>query len=180
MLVLASGSPQRRAILAQLGVAFTVQPADVEEATGGDPGRLVEHNAVLKARAVPGECVLGADTAVALAGAVYGKPADEAQARSFLEALSGREHCVWSGLALIERGRARTAVDCATVTFRDLSREDIDWYLATGEWRDRAGGYAIQGAGMALVERMEGDHSCVVGLPVAVLMRLAPELVRGG
>jgi len=157
-------------------VEFTVQPAEVAEVADGDPGALVERNALLKARAVSGERVLGSDTAVSLEGEVLGKPADEAQARSFLERLSGTVHGVWSAVALIEDGRERTAVDCTEVTFRALSAPDIDWYARTGEWRDRAGGYAIQGRGAALVERIEGDYTCVVGLPVAALIGLAPDL----
>ena len=176
MLVLASASPQRAAILTQLGVDFTIQAADVDEAADGDPGELVEHNALLKARAVPGERVLGSDTAVAVDDEVLGKPADQAQARAFLERLSGARHAVWSGVALVEGERERTAVDCTEVTFRALDDGEIDWYLATGEWRERAGGYAIQGRGAALVERIEGDYTCVVGLPVAALLGLAPEL----
>lgn len=179
-LVLASASPQRRAILEQLGVEFSVQVADIRERTDGDPGELVEHNAVLKARAVEGERVLGSDTAVAVDDDVMGKPTDEAEARYFLERLSGREHAVWSAVALKQGGEVATAVDCAVVRFRTLENADIDWYLATGEWRGRAGGYAIQGRGATLVARIEGDFNCVVGLPVAALVKLAPELISSG
>lgn len=156
---------------------FTVHVADVEERRGGDPERLVVDNALLKARAVSGSRVLGADTSVAVDGDVLGKPAGEAEARAFLERLSGREHVVWSGIALTEEGTQQTAVASARVRFRDLDRRDVDWYLSTGEWRDRAGGYAIQGRGAALVEAIQGDYNCVVGLPVAALVRLAPSLV---
>jgi len=178
--VLASASPQRRRILEQLGVTFTVAPADVEERCGGDPAELVEHNAVLKACSVSGERVLGSDTAVAIDGDVLGKPADAAEARRFLERLSGREHTVWSAIALVERGEVCSAVDHTTVRFRLLTPADFDAYLAGGEWEGRAGAYAIQGRGAALVERIEGDYNCVVGLPVAALVRLAPELLLGG
>ena len=150
--------------------------AEVDEVTGGDPGELVEQNALLKARAVPGERVLGSDTTVSLDGAVLGKPTDEAGARAFLERLSGAVHSVWSAVALIEAGTERTAVDCTEVTLRALTGAEIDAYVATGEWRGRAGGYAIQGRGAALVERIEGDYNCVVGLPVAALIGLAPDL----
>ncbi|MGI8749727.1 MAG: Maf family protein [Thermoleophilaceae bacterium] len=177
ILVLASASPQRRAILEQLGVEFTVRAADVEERRHGDPERLVFDNALLKARAVRGSRVLGADTAVAVDGDVLGKPAGEVEARAFIERLSGREHLVWSGVALTEEGTERTAVDSARVRFRHLGKGDVDWYLSTGEWRGRAGGYAIQGRGGALVEAIEGDYNCVVGLPVAALVRLAPSLI---
>jgi septum formation protein len=158
-------------------VAFTVTPAEVDERAGGDPGALVEHNALLKARAVPGGLVLGADTAVAVDGDVLGKPAGRDQARAYLERLSGREHAVWSGVALVGGSGERTAVDHAQVRFRTLSPARIEAYLDTGEWEGRAGGYAIQGRGAALVEGITGDYNCVVGLPVAALARIAPELV---
>ena len=121
--------------------------------------------------------VLGVDTVV-VAGddEILGKPGSEEEARASLERLRGREHEVWSGLALIEPGRERTASAVTLVTFRWLEVADIDAYVATGEWRGRAGGYAIQERGAALVERIEGDYLNVVGLPVAELMRLAPEL----
>lgn len=177
MLVLASRSPQRRAILEQLGVQFTVEVADVEERGEGDPRDLVTANALLKARAARGELVLGADTVVVLDGAVLGKPRDEAQARSFLEALSGQEHQVWSGLVVIDRGVERSAAAVTRVRFRELAESEVAWYLESGEWRSRAGGYAIQARGAALVEEIHGDFWTVVGLPVAELMRLCPSLV---
>ena len=179
MLTLASRSPQRRAILEQLGVQFEVVPADVEEVTRGDPRAVVVENALRKARAVPGERVLGVDTEVVLDGHVYGKPADQQEAETFLRRLSGRTHEVWSGIAVCgPTGAERTGNACTRVRFRLLEQADIDSYLATGEWRERAGGYAIQGRGAALVEGIEGDYWNVVGLPVAELIRLAPELVR--
>lgn len=177
--MLASASTQRSAILEQLGVKFTVVPANVDELEDGDPPELVEHNALLKARAVPGARVLGSDTAVAVDRDVLGKPSDEAQARAFLHRLAGREHCVWSAVALIDAAGERTAVAHTAVRFRPLGGEILDWYVGTGEWRGRAGGYAIQGRGAALVERVEGDYTCVVGLPVAALIDMAPELIEG-
>jgi septum formation protein len=163
--------------LRQLGVEFDVVPAGVEEVAEGDPAQLVVENARRKARAVEGELVLGADTAVVLDGRVYGKPRDEAQAREFLRALSGREHEVLSGIALRDAGGERTGVARTAVRFRELGPRELAWYLATGEWRGRAGGYAIQGRGAALVERIEGDYLNVVGLPVGELLRLAPDLL---
>jgi nucleoside triphosphate pyrophosphatase len=172
--ILASGSPRRRAILEQLGIAFEVVVPEVEELTHGDPRALVLENARRKAAAVTGELVLGADTTVALDGAILGKPRDEDEARSFLTSLSGRDHEVWSGIALNDRAAAvRTAV-----TFRDIAGL-IDWYLATGEWEGKAGAYAIQGRGAALVERIEGDYSNVVGLPIPALLKLMPDLLQG-
>ena len=134
-------------------------------------------NARLKARAVGGGFVLGVDTVVALDDVVYGKPADPAQARTTLRALSAREHTVFSGVCLIADGEERTAVAATRVRFRALSDALLDWYVASEEWRERAGGYAIQGRGAALVAAIDGDYSNVVGLPVATLMTLAPELL---
>ena len=177
-LVLASRSPQRRAILEQLGIDFSVSPADVEEETHGEPRALVVENALRKARAVEGERVLGADTVVVLDGQVFGKPADGGEAETFLRRLSGRTHEVWGGIALRASGAERTSTCRTRVRFRRLEEQELRWYLETGEWRERAGGYAIQGRGAALVERIEGDFWNVVGLPVPELLRLAPDLAR--
>jgi septum formation protein len=134
-------------------VAFTVRPSDAEEIEHGDPGEVALENALRKARAVqePGaaELVVGCDTLVALRGTIYGKPVDERMARATLQALSGATHEVVSGLALLLDGVQRTALARTKVTFRVLDQDMLDWYLATGEWRERAGGYAIQGAGAA-------------------------------
>jgi septum formation protein len=181
-LVLASRSPQRRAILEQLGVEFSVEVPEVDELEEGPPHEVALENAYRKAAAVAGEgsggLVLGVDTVVSLGRRLYGKPADPDQARSTLTALAGRRHAVLSGLCLIgEDGRARTAAAETGVEFRALDAALIDWYLSSGEWRGRAGGYAIQGRGAALVARIEGDYSNVVGLPVATLLELAPELI---
>lgn len=195
-MILASRSPQRRAILEQLGVDFRVEAPDVEELTEGEPRRLVRENAMRKARAVAArsgrelagegppaagaERVLGADTAVVLDGRIFGKPRDEAEAETFLRRLSGRTHEVMSGIALREPGGAeRSDVAVTRVRFRRLEHRDLAWYLATGEWSERAGGYAIQGRGAALVEEIEGDYWNVVGLPVAALLRLMPGLLEG-
>jgi septum formation protein len=179
--ILSSRSPQRRQILEQLGVAFRVEAPEVEELTGGDPRALVRENALRKARAVPAsERVLGADTAVVLDGHAFGKPRDEAEAEIFLRRLSGRTHEVMTGIALREPdGAERSDVAVTKVRFRRLEQPDLAWYLATGEWRERAGAYAIQGRGAALVEEIEGDYWNVVGLPVAALLRLVPDLLGG-
>jgi nucleoside triphosphate pyrophosphatase len=176
-LTLASRSPQRRAILEQLGVDFRAVPPDVEELTEGDPRTLVLENARRKCAAVEGELVLGVDTAVVLNGRAFGKPAEAGEAESFLRALSGRDHDVMSGIALRDGGEERSDVAITRVRFRPLGPEDVSWYLDTGEWRERAGGYAIQGRGAALVERIEGDYWNVVGLPVPALVALAPDLI---
>ena len=167
MITLASASPRRAAILEQLGVEFEVVVPDVEELAEGDPRELVIENARRKAAAVEGELVLGADTVVSVEGAILGKAANEGEARSHLVRLSARKHDVWSGVALGER----TAAVKTEVTFRDIAPL-LDWYLASGEWEGKAGAYAIQGRGAALVERIDGDYFNVVGLPIAPLIDL--------
>ena len=157
-----------------------MRPAGVEEETDGDPAPLAERNACRKASAVPGSLVLGADTVVSAAGTPLGKPADEAQAREFLLRLAGRTHEVFGGIALARDGAVTAAaVETTRVRFRAIGPELLDWYIATGEWRDRAGGYAIQGAGAALVTAVEGDYLNVVGLPLARLLELCPGLIPG-
>jgi septum formation protein len=180
MLVLASRSPQRRAILKQLGVPFEIRVPDVEELTAGDPESVVYENARRKARAAraPGERVLGVDTEVLIDGDLLGKPSGPEEARTYLGRLSGRTHSVLSGLCLLEGDTERGGVADTHVTFRTLSPELVSWYLETGEWKDRAGAYAIQGHGAALVERIDGDYWNVVGLPVPLLLDLAPDLVE--
>ena len=182
-LILASASPRRREILTALGVEFEVVVPGVEEVAEGPPAEAVLENALRKARAgaemaADGALVLGADTEVVLDGRVLGKAADGDAARAHLGALSGRTHEVLSAIALVDpEGRERSALERSLVTFRDLDEEVLELYLASGEWRDRAGAYAIQGLGSILVERLEGDFSNVVGLPVGALLRMAPELV---
>jgi septum formation protein len=184
-LVLASGSPQRRAILERLGVAFTVRATDVSELSEGEPGEVARENALRKARAAlrPGaaEAVLGCDTIVTLDGVIYGKPPDERTARATLTALGGRTHEVISGLALLltDGGPGvseRVAMARTLVTFRPIDGELLEWYAGSGEWRGRSGGYAIQGAGQRLARAIEGEVENVVGLPVAALRDIYPEL----
>jgi septum formation protein len=177
VLTLASASPQRRAILAQVGIAFEVRPADVEELTEGDPVQVARENARRKATAVPGELVLGADTVVAIDGEPIGKPRDEADARAFLERLNGRTHEVVGGIAIVDESGPTVAHEITRVTFRRVDAATLDWYVGTGEWQGRAGGYAIQGAGAALVARIDGDYLNVVGLPLARLLDLRHDLV---
>jgi septum formation protein len=177
-LILASSSPRRSAILEQLGIDFRVAAPEVEELTQGEPRELVLQNALLKLRAVPGGRVLAADSMVVWDGRAHGKPAGAAEAERWLRELSGRWHEVMGGLALREGGEERTAVAVTRVRFRELSDADIRRYLASREWVDRAGGYAIQELGAMLVEEIEGDWFNVVGLPVPALIRLAPELLQ--
>jgi septum formation protein len=155
-----------------------VQPAGVEELSSGDPHYVAEENARRKALAVEGELVLGADTDVALDGEILGKPRDAGHARELLARLAGRTHLVVGGIALAERGEVvETAVVVTRVDFRAADGALLDWYVATGEWQGRAGGYAIQGAGAVLVERIDGDYLNIVGLPLARLLDLRPELL---
>jgi septum formation protein len=172
-LILASASPQRRAILAQAGIPFDVIPADVEEVTAGEPRAVAAENARRKALAVPGTIVLGADTLVAVDGEILGKPRDAAQAREYVGRLAGRTHQVVGGVAIARDGAvAAEHVEVTAVEFRPLTREQVADYVATGEWDGRAGGYAIQGRGAPLVRRIEGDYFNVVGLPVAAVFDL--------
>ena len=157
---------------------FSVEAPDDEELTEGDPRELVVENALLKLRAVPGELVLAVDSMVVWDGRAHGKPADAAEAESWLRELSGRWHEVMGGIALREHGEERTDVAVTRVRFRELGETDIARYLESGEWRDRAGRYAIQELGAMLVEGIEGDWFNVVGLPVPALLRLAPDLMQ--
>ena len=142
---------------------------------------MAAENAYRKAAAISAaaddELVLGVDTIVTLGGRIYGKPAGLEEARATLAALSGHRHAVLSGICLIEGSRVRTAVSTTFVELRALDDALLEWYLATGEWSARAGAYAIQGRGAALVRSIEGDYLNVVGLPVATLLELAPEVL---
>ena len=177
-LLLASTSPQRRAILEQLGLPFdVVAPRYVEddEAVLG-AAELVRAHAQGKARSVAGEAgerpVLGVDTTVVLDGELFGKPAGEEEAAAMLGRLGGRTHAVVSGLCLLTPAWEVVEHEETRVTFRELTPRDVAAYVAAGEWQGRAGGYAIQGLGAGLVERVEGDYLNVVGLPAALLVRL--------
>ena len=180
-LILASRSPQRRAILDSLGVPFEVRPVDVAEEDDGAPAAVASENALRKAvagRAAAGELVLGVDTVVALDLEIWGKPPNEIAARETLRHLAGRTHEVVSGVALVDQdGNVRAATATTQVTFRPMDEAMIDWYVASGEWEERAGGYAIQGRGGALVDRIVGDYLNVVGLPVGTLLGLWPDLL---
>jgi septum formation protein len=177
-LLLASTSPQRRAILEQLGIPFRAVPPQYEEEDepGADPLERVREHARGKARSVADgadDCpVLGVDTAVVLDGRMYGKPVTAEDAAEMLDALGGRVHEVLSGLCLLTPGWEIVEHDVTQVWFRPLTARDIGTYVASGEWEGRAGSYAIQGRGAALVERVVGDYLNVVGLPAALLVRL--------
>ena len=175
--VLASGSPQRSEILSKLGVKFEVVVSGVDELTGGDPGVEVLENARLKARAVERDgVVIACDTDVVLDGTALGKPAGAAEARRYLDRMSGRAHQVLSGLVVLDGEEERSGLERTTVVFKELSEAEKERYVRFGEWEGRSGGYAIQTLGSTLVERLEGSVSNVVGLPVGLLIDLAPEL----
>jgi septum formation protein len=184
-LLLASTSPQRRAILTQLGLPFEVVAPRYQELDppGASPVELVREHARGKARSVAGDAgerpVLGVDTAVVLGGVVYGKPKDAGDAERMLEALAGRTHVVVSGLCLLTPAWEEVGHDETRVAFRPLAARDLAAYVASGEWQGRAGGYAIQGLGAGLVERIEGDYLNVVGLPAALLVRLLADRFAG-
>jgi len=177
-LVLASRSPQRRTLLRQLGVPFRIVVSEHDEDVhDGDPVRTVERNARGKAEEVlarvrlrAGELVLGVDTVVVVDGRVLGKASGEDEAAKYLRLLAGRRHEVFSGLHLCSRERGVTTLAVTGVIFRELEAGDIARYVACGEWRERAGAYAIQGVGSALVSAVDGDYFNVVGLPVPALL----------
>jgi septum formation protein len=181
-LVLASRSPQRRAILMQLGLEFrVVEPSYDEQPLPLPPHELAEEHSRGKARSVEagaGETVLGVDTLVLIDGQVLGKPADATEAGRMLALLAGRTHHVVSGLTLRDAIGERTGHAQTAVRFRPLDTSAIDDYVARGEWRGRAGAYAIQEAGAALVSNIEGCFFNVVGLPVALLAQMLEERRR--
>jgi septum formation protein len=183
-LLLASTSPQRPAILEQLRIPFELAVPDYEEhdPPDADVVALVREHAAGKARSVgePDERpVLGVDTAVHLGGRVFGKPSGPVEAAEMLEALGGHTHEVVSGLCLRTPAWEELHREATRVRFRELTARDLAWYVALGEWDGRAGGYAIQGRGAALVEGIEGDYLNVVGLPAALLVRLLAERFAG-
>lgn len=183
MLYLASQSPRRRDLLAQLGVPFGLLDVDVpERREPGEPpeayvSRVAREKAgagLLKVVASPGAVVLGADTEVVLGDVVYGKPADAADAARMLASLAGRTHRVVSTVWLVSAGREQHATSVSDVEFAPLDDAQIAAYLDTGEWRGKAGAYGIQGRAAAHVSRLTGSHSGVMGLPMhetATLLR---------
>ena len=178
MVILASQSPRRKELLRLLVPDFLVEVSQADEAADWSmgPRQAVEELALRKARAVaarhPRDTVIGADTVVVLDGRVLGKPADAEDAARMLEALSGREHQVCTGVAVLGPWGERSFVSVTRVVFYPLSRREIDWYIATGEPFDKAGAYGIQEKGCRFVREIHGDYATVVGLPVAALARL--------
>jgi septum formation protein len=185
MLILASASPRRAELLRAAGFEFAIQPADVDESIrpGESPERYVRRLAADKsaaARAPRGAIVLGADTAVVVDGDILAKPADEAEATAMLRRLSGRRHEVLTGISLRRGLHELGRVERTLVEFAPLSDEDMTWYVASGEGRDKAGGYAIQGLASRFVPRIEGSYSNVVGLPISAVLELLREIERAG
>jgi septum formation protein len=184
-LLLASRSPQRRAILEQLGIPFDIVTPNFEEhdRRDADAVELAREQAYGKASSVAGQAdgrpVLGVDTIVVLGGRIYGKPAGAADAERMLEQLSGNTHVVVSGLCVLTPGWEVVEHESTSVTFRPLTPRDLAAYVATGEWTERAGAYAIQGRGAALVRQIEGDYLNVVGLPASLLVRILAERFAG-
>jgi septum formation protein len=184
-ILLASTSPQRRAILEQLAIPCDVVAPRYEEhdPPDADPAELVRTHAREKAHSVAeiadGRPVLGVDTTVCIERTVFGKASHPDEAIATLDALGGRTHTVVSGLCLLTPGWEFTDAEETAVTFRPLTPRDLADYVATGEWQGRAGAYAVQGRGAALVERIEGDYLNVVGLPAALLVRLLAERFPG-
>ncbi len=185
ILVLASGSPRRRELLAGLGIVFEVRPADIDESVAADESgtAYVARLARAKAEAVagPGEVVVAADTTVDLEGDLLGKPSDAGEARTLLTRLSGRTHRVHTGVC-VRRGAAdgdalvRHEVVTTEVTFAPLPPSWIDWYVATGEPLDKAGGYGMQGSAALFVARIDGSPTNVIGLPLDRLARLVEQV----
>ena len=182
MLILASQSPRRRELLGLITRDFLVRPTGCDETLGcADPAEYALQIACRKcaaalAEAGPEDAVIAADTVVYLDGLLLGKPRDPAEAAAMLSRLSGRTHTVCTGVAVAFRGGTRNLCQQTRVTFYDLSRGLIDWYVSTGEPMDKAGAYGIQGRGALLVRDIAGDYSNVVGLPVAALYRLLVEM----
>lgn len=180
--ILASQSPRRRELLTQIGIVHEVRPADIDESVwpGEDPvthsERLARDKAHTLALLHPEAVVIGSDTIVVIDGAILGKPAHREHAIAMLEQLAGREHTVYTSVAVAHEGRTLSAVEAVQVQFRALTRGQIEAYVDTGEPMDKAGAYGIQGFGATLVQRIEGDYFAVMGLPLGRLVELIREL----
>ena len=181
-LVLASQSPRRRALLEGLGLAFTVSPAHIDETprAGETPDELVTRLCQAKALAVSEQysdsLIIAADTTVALEDTFLEKPRDQAEKRTFIEMLSGKSHTVFTGHAVVWQGQLEQRTIATSVHFRDLSAREIDWYVATEEGLDKAGGYAIQGYGAALISEIHGCYFNVVGMSLAAVLDMCQQL----
>ncbi len=184
-LLLASASPRRAQLLKAAGIRFEARPSDVDETprAGEPPDAYVKRLALEKAAAVaaqnPGRLVLGADTTVVVDDRILAKAEDPAEARAMLRQLAGRAHQVLTGVALVGPGLSAVDVAATTVEFAPMTSEDIDQYVATDEWRDKAGAYAVQGRAGRFVTRLEGSYTNVVGLPVSLVYHLLMRYPEG-
>ena len=182
--VLASQSPRRRELLASVGINFTTTSSDSKEIF--DPSLSVQEavqqvalqKALMGVKHYPNDCVVGADTIVVIDGKILGKHKDQEEAKAMLSLLSGRVHHVYTGVAICDKGEWETFCEDTEVTFYDLDESLIDSYIATKEYKDKAGGYGIQGKGMILVKKIHGDYNNVVGLPVSRLYRHLQKYIR--
>ncbi len=176
-IILASQSPRRKVLMGFITTDFTVDVCMEEEKAeeGATAEEMVQQLALQKAKTVaqrhPGDIVIGCDTVVAVDGEILGKPKSEDDAANMLRKLSGRQHQVYTGVALVQDEREECFVSTTGVTFYELEEELIQWYVATGEPADKAGAYGIQGSGSILVKGLEGDYFTVMGLPVGELYR---------
>jgi nucleoside triphosphate pyrophosphatase len=177
-IILASASPRRRELLTLIGIAHAVSPADIDETPL--PGELPEPHAERLAREKasvvasrePNATIVAADTIVVVDGDILGKPRDAAEAALMLRRLSGRSHIVYTAVAVARGGAVVSGVETVGVTFRELTADDIDAYIATGEPMDKAGAYGIQGFGATVVTRVDGDYFAVMGLALGLMVRL--------
>jgi len=180
-LILASGSPRRKELLGLLKIPFDIVPADIDESPLKGEAvdvlvkRLSESKAEHIAKNNREHLVIAADTLVAIDGNILSKPENDEEALSFLKMLSGNMHTVYSGYCLSHQGKVRASVLSSKVFLRDLDQQELDWYLATGEGKDKAGAYAIQGYGSTLVEHIDGCYFNIVGLSLAHLCKEAKE-----
>lgn len=183
-MILASSSPRRRDLLSSLGLQFQAIPAELREVPSPHEAakdfavRVAEKKALIVGNKYPSAWVIGADTIVAVDGTILGKPRDKADARRMLQQLADREHVVITGYVLVNMAAKKkmTGVEETRVTINALEEREIEWYINTGEPFDKAGGYAIQGKGAFMVERIEGSYTNVVGLPLCQLIRLLKEV----
>ncbi|HWR21996.1 MAG TPA: Maf family protein [Feifaniaceae bacterium] len=182
-IILASQSPRRRELMRMLNIPYEAIVSDVEEDVPEQiaPGELVEALALQKARAVfaqhPEACVIGADTVVYIDGEILGKPRDDADAAGILRRLRGRTHEVYTGVAVLAPTGEEVDRDVTRVTFAPMTEREIAWYVKTGEPRDKAGAYGIQGPGGIFIDRVEGNYFTVIGMPLPLLYRM---LARAG
>ncbi len=181
-LILASASPRRRELLSHFNIAFTIDPASGPETPPehAAPADTVMALSAAKAREIaarhPGDIVIGADTIVELDGAILGKPADKADAFRMLSSLAGREHRVYTGVAVVRDDTVLTEAEMTRVFFRPMTDREIEAYIDSGEPMDKAGAYGYQGLAALFVERIEGDFFNVVGLPLCRLGRMLQTL----